>query len=114
MLKITLTALQSSLRLTDIVEMLEFLIDNIFVVFQQTIGMLMGTNCALILPAPFLYSYEAEFIQGLLKSSKKKFAKCFNFTCMYIDDVLSGCSYLDYLLEIDDSGKFSHQMILQA
>ena len=74
--------------------MLEFLIDNIFVVFdgkifQQTIGMLMGTNCALILPDPFLYSYEAEFIQRLLKSSKKKLAQCFNFSYMYKDDVLS-------------------------
>ena len=51
---------------TDIVSMLEFLLDNIFVVFdgqifQQTIGM--GTNCVPLLTGLFLYSYEAEFIQ---------------------------------------------------
>jgi len=46
--------------------MLEFLIDNIFVifgerVFQQTVGMLMGTNSASLLADLFLYSYEADF-----------------------------------------------------
>ena len=47
--------------------MLEFLVDNIFVVFggkvfQQIVGIPMGTNCAALLADIFLYSYEAEFI----------------------------------------------------
>ena len=52
--------------------MLEFLIDNTFVmiggrIFQQTIGILMGTKCApLLTDLLFLYSYEVDFIQGLL------------------------------------------------
>ena len=59
--------------------MLEFLIDNIFVffggrVFQQTVGIPMGTNCAPLLADLFLYSYEADFIQGLLKKNEKKLA----------------------------------------
>jgi hypothetical protein len=79
---------------TDIFNMLEFLIDNIFVMFggrvlQQTVGIPMSTNCAHLLADLFLYSYEAEFIQGLLKKSKKKLARSFNFTFRYIDDVLS-------------------------
>ena len=123
---------------TDIVSMLEFLLDNIFVVFdgqifQQTIGIPMGTNCVPLLADLFLYSYEEEFIQGLLKSGKKKLAQSFNFTYRHIDDVLSlgnskfsdyldfiypseleikgtteatkSTSYLDCLLEIDNSGK---------
>jgi hypothetical protein len=54
--------------------MLEFLIDNIFArfggrVFQQTFGIPMGTNCAPLLVDLFLYSYEADFIQGLLKKN---------------------------------------------
>ena len=74
--------------------MLNFLIDNIFVVFggrvfQQTIGIPMGTNCAPLLADLFLYSYEAEFIQKLLSNKQKKLAACFNFTFRYIDDVLS-------------------------
>jgi hypothetical protein len=48
----------------------------------------MGTNCALLADL-FLYSYEADFIQGLLKKNKKKLARSFNFTFRYIDDVLS-------------------------
>ena len=119
--------------------MLDFLIDNIFVefgglIFQQTVGIPMGTNCAPLLADLFLYSYEAEFLQNLLKDKKKKhLAKSFNFTFRYIDDVLSlnnphfseclhliypseleikdttdtrrSASYLDLFLEIDTDGR---------
>ena len=79
---------------TDIFNMLEFLIDNIFVmfgggVFQQTVGIPMDTNCAPLLTDLFLYSYEADFIKGLLKKHKKKLARSFNLTFRYIDVVLS-------------------------
>ena len=78
----------------DIVNMLEFLVDNIFVVFggkvfQQIVGIPMDTNCAPLLADIFLYSYEMEFIQSLLSTGKKKSASQFNFTYRYIDDVLS-------------------------
>jgi hypothetical protein len=48
--------------------MLEFLIDNIYVVvggqvFKQSVGIPMGTNCAPVLVDLFLYSYEAEQCQ---------------------------------------------------
>ena len=35
-----------------------------------------------------LYSYEADFIKGLLKKNEKKLARSFNFAFRYIDDVL--------------------------
>ena len=78
--------------------MLEFLIDNIFVIFggrifQQTVGIHMSTNCAPLLSDLFLYSYEADFIQGLLKKNEKKLSRSFNFTFRYIDDVLSLNNY---------------------
>ena len=55
----------------DIIKMLEFRNDNIFMVFagkvfQQILGIPMGTNCAPLLADIYLYSYEAEFIQSLL------------------------------------------------
>ena len=75
-------------------------------------------------------SYEADFIQGLLKKNEKKLARSFNFTFRYIDDVLSlnnsrfgdfvdpieleityttdtdrSASYLDLHLEIDREGR---------
>ena len=122
----------------DIVNMLEFLVDNNFVVFggkvfQQIVGIPMGTNCAPLLADIFLYSYEAEFIQSLLSTGKKKIASQFNFTYRYIDDVLSinnpdfenylgqmypaeleikdmtesntSASYLDLLLSIESDGQ---------
>ena len=52
---------------TDIFNMLEFLIDNIFVmlggrVFRtDTVGIPMSTNCAPLFADFFLYSYEADF-----------------------------------------------------
>ena len=107
----------------DIVRMLEFLIDNIFVecggvIFQQVIGIPMGTNCAPLLADLFLYSYEAEFIQTLIKSGKRHLAKSFHFTYRYIDDVLSINNpkfgdYIDYIypveLEIKDTTDADHQ-----
>ena len=64
---------------TDIFNMLEFLIDNIFAMFggrvcQQTVGIPMGANCAPLLADLFLYSSEADFIQGLLNKNEKKLA----------------------------------------
>jgi hypothetical protein len=54
----------------EIIQMLDFLIDNIFVlfggrVFQQTIGIPMGTNCASLLADLFLHAIDADFLQGL-------------------------------------------------
>ena len=97
--------------------MLEFLVDNIFVefggqIFQQTIGIPMGTNCAPLLADLFLYSYEAQFIQDQLSKGNKNVASRFNWTFRYIDDVLSInnkdiSSYLDIIyppeLEINET-----------
>ena len=123
--------------------MLDFLVDNIVVVFgnklfQQTVGIPMGTNCAPLLADLFLYSYEAEFIQKLLHEKNKPLAVAFNSTFRYIDDVLSinndqfnsyvdsiypseleikdttesstSASYLDVLLNIDADGKLTTQL----
>ena len=49
--------------------MFEFLIDDIFVmfgghVFQQTVSIPKGTNCAPLFAYLFLYSYEVNVIEG--------------------------------------------------
>jgi hypothetical protein len=49
----------------------------------------MGTNCALLLADLFLYSYESEFLQKLVKDKTIHEARAFNFTYKYIDDALS-------------------------
>ena len=87
--------------------MLDFLIGNIFVmlggrVFQQTVGIPMGTNCAPLLADLFLYSYEAYFIQSILPTKEKKLVIAFGFTFFYIDDVLSqnNSKFDDYVYRI--------------
>ena len=59
----------------------------------------MGANCAPLLADLFLYSYEADFIQGLLKKNEKKLAH-------YIGDVLSltnsvFCDFVDRIYPIE-------------
>ena len=78
----------------DIMKILEFLVVNIFVVFaekvfQQEIGIPLGTNCAPLLADIFLYSKEAKFLQSFLSAGGKRLASQFNFTYRFIDDVLS-------------------------
>ena len=58
-------------------------------VFQQTVGIQMGTNCATQFADLCLYYYEADFMQELLRKKDKKFAISFNATFRYLDDILS-------------------------
>ena len=74
--------------------MIEFLVDNIYVrfggqLFQQMVGIPMGTNCAPLLADLFLYSYENEFLDKLIKEGKRKLARRFNLSCHCIDDLIS-------------------------
>ena len=84
---------QHAFEYDEFVELLEFLIDNIYVyfgnsVFRQTIGIPMGTNCAPLLANLYLFYHEYKFLENL--SKKKDFhGKCFKLTFRYIDDLLS-------------------------
>ena len=51
----------------------------------------MGTNCAPLLADYdlFLYSYENEFLDKLIKEGKRKLARKFNPSYRYIDDLIS-------------------------
>ena len=40
-------------------------------IYQQTIGIPMGTFCDPLLADLFLFSYEAEFLQSLIRADKK-------------------------------------------
>ena len=74
--------------------MTEFLVDNIYVrfggqLFRQMVGIPTGTNCAPLLVDLFLYSYENEFLDKLIKGGKRKLARKFNLSYHYIDDLIS-------------------------
>ena len=91
----------------QICRMVEFLIDNIFVkfggcLFRQVIGIPMGTNCAPLLADLFLYSYESEFLDNMIRSGHRKLARSFNLCYRCIDDliVFNNKKFRDYVKEI--------------
>ena len=53
------------------------------------VGIPMGTNCAPLLADLFLYSYENEFLDKIIKEGKRKLARRFNLSYRYIDDLIS-------------------------
>jgi hypothetical protein len=67
--------------------------------FQQTIGILMGTDCAPLLSDFFLQFYETDFRQSLHKNKDRKLAQSFTSSFRYIYTVLSLNTYRfgDYL-----------------
>ena len=72
---------------------LDYLIDNIYVEFgntlhRQTIGIPMGMCCAPLLANLFLMSYEYDFM-GSLAKEKNVHLNLFNSTFRYIDDLIS-------------------------
>ena len=53
------------------------------------IGIPMGINCAPLLADLFLYSYENEFLDKLVREGKRKLARKFNLSYCYIDYLTS-------------------------
>ena len=53
------------------------------------VGIPMGTNCAPLLADLFLYSYENEFLDKLVKEGKRKLARKFNLSYRCLDDFIS-------------------------
>ena len=77
----------------QICDMVEFLIDNAFVkfwghLFRQVIGIPLGTNCASLLADLLLCSYESDFLDSMIRSGHRKFARSFNLCFRYIDDLI--------------------------
>ena len=78
----------------DICKMIEFLVDNMYVrfcgqLFRQMVGIPIGTNCTPLLANLFLYSYENEFLDKLIKEGKRKLARKFDLSYCYTDDLIS-------------------------
>ena len=53
------------------------------------VGIPMETNCAPLLVDLFLYSYENELLDKLIKEGNRKLARKFNPSYHYIDDIIS-------------------------
>ena len=70
--------------------------------FCQVIGVPVGTNCAPLLADLFLYSYESEFLDNMIRSGFRKLARSFSLCYRYIDDliVFNNKKFGDYVEEI--------------
>ena len=84
-----------------------FLIDYIFMkfggcLFLQVIGIPVGMNCAPLLVDLFLYSYESEFLDNMIRGGRRKLARSFNLCYQYIDDLIgfNNKKFGDYVKEI--------------
>ena len=78
---------------TQLVDMVDYLIDNIFVcvgnkVFKQSIGIPMGTDCAPLLANLYLFYFEYKFLKNLMKNNLAK-VRSFTYSFWYIDDLLT-------------------------
>ena len=74
-----------------IISHITFLIDNIYTsfcgeIYQQIIGIPMGTDCAPLLANLYLHYYEYEYMTKLRKDDYRLALK-FSNTCRYIDDL---------------------------
>jgi len=68
--------------------MLDYLIDNMLDKIQgKIICIQIGTKCAPLLIDVYIYSYEDEFIQQLIKDKRITEVKVFNLIFKYIDGV---------------------------
>ena len=74
----------------------------VMLIFCQVIGIPMETNCAPLLADLFLYSYENEFLDNMIRSGHRRLASSLNLCYRYIDDltVFNNKKFLDYLKEI--------------
>ena len=58
-------------------------------VYQQIVGIPMGTNCAPLEADLFLYCHEREFMSDLPKSKRHDLIDMFNDTTRYLDDIFT-------------------------
>ena len=78
----------------ELCEAFTFLMENIYVqsegmVYQQIVGIPMGTNCAPLIADLFLFCYERNFMSNLHKSKLCDLIDTFIDTSRYLDDIFT-------------------------
>ena len=58
-------------------------------VYQQIVGIPMGTNCAPLIAHLFLYCNERDFMSNLQKSKRFDIIDKFNYTSRHLDDIFT-------------------------
>ena len=83
-----------SFRLNDMIEILEFILDNIFVkfgnkIYKQVVGVPIGSDSGADIANLLLFSYESDYIEKVSKQNIN-LARKFNTCYRYIDDLFVG------------------------
>ena len=83
-----------SFRVTDMMEILEFVLDNIFVrygrkIYKQVVGIPIGLDSGQDIANLLLFSYESEYVEKVSKQDLF-LARKFNLCSRYIDDLFVG------------------------
>ena len=78
----------------NVCEALTFLLDNIFIrfgtkLYNQVVGIPMGTNCAPLVADLFLFYYKRGFMISLSDDKQADAIDAFNTTSRYLDDILN-------------------------
>ena len=58
-------------------------------IYQQIVGIPMGTNCASLIVDLFLFCYDMDFMSNLPKSKQYDHIDIFNNTSRYLDDIFT-------------------------
>jgi hypothetical protein len=79
---------------TEVCAALSFLLDNIYVcfdntVYRQVVGIPMGTNCAPLVADLFLFCFERDFMLSLSPIDQRDVIEAFNDTSRYLDDIFN-------------------------
>ena len=75
-------------------EALTFLLDNIYIrfgskLYRQFVGIPMGTSCAPLVAALFLFCYERDFMLSLSEDNQSGIIEAFHSASRYLDDLLN-------------------------
>ena len=84
----------SSFQISDLMEILEFLLNNIYVkygnkIYKQVIGIPIGLDSGQDIANLLLFSYESEYVENISKQNLV-LARKFNLCARYIDDLFVG------------------------
>ena len=74
-------------------------------VYQQTMGIPMDTNCAPLIADIFLFCYERDFVSNLHKSKRYDLIDMFNDTPRYLDDIftIDNPEFAEHISDIDST-----------
>ena len=78
--------------------------------YEQVVGVPMGTNCARRVADLFLFCYERDFMMSLSDDKQAYIIDAFNTTSRYLDDILNIDNvYFDNMVKVSNGAKIRNR-----